>query len=95
MKTIYDIMRPGTRNQWKRKKKQLMNLGLRSGEWHTLSFDHLTALTMRDGMTVQNVSGRPALYRVVKTVTKTVLLNLRTDKVRELDNPRKYKWVRS
>lgn len=95
MKTIYDVMRPGTRSQWKRKKKQLRNLGLKSGEWYTLPYDHLTEWTMKDGMTVQNVSGRPALYRVIMSRGKAALMNLRTDKVKKLDNPRKYKWVRS
>lgn len=95
MTTIYDVMRPGTRNQWKRKKKQLRNMGMRSGEWHKLTFDQLTDLTIRDGMTVQNIKGRPALYRVFSHLNKKMLLNITTDKVKELDNPRKYKWVRS
>lgn len=95
MNTIYDVMRPGTRNQWKRKKRQLRKMGLKSGEWHTMSMNQLCEDTIRPGMLVQNIMGRPALYRVVKTVSKMVLVNVKTEEVKELDNARKYRWVRS
>lgn len=93
--TIYDVMRPGSRNQWKRRKKQLRKMGLNSGDWHTMSLEQLSEYTIRKGMTVQNVTGRPALYEVIQQRSRLMLVNLKTNKVKELDNPRKYRWVRA
>lgn len=93
MRTIYDVMRSGSRNQWKRRKKQLRKLGLKSGDWHTMSLEQLSEYTVRSGTTVQNVAGRPALYEVIERANKLMLVNLKTKKEKELDNPRKYRWV--
>lgn len=95
MSTIYEMMRPGTRGQWKRKKKQLRRMGLRSGEWYTMSMIQLCEDTIRAGMVIQNIAGRPALYRVVKHMSKLVLVNLNNGAVKDLDDPRKYRWVRA
>lgn len=95
MKTIYDSERSSyNRTGWKNRKRRLRVMGLRSGDWHTMSSQTMNEGVMRNGMVVQNITGRPTQYRVIVEYGRVLLEHLRNGKVREINNPGSYKWVR-
>ena len=71
-KTIYETERGSyNRTGWKNLKKRMRKMGLKSGEWHTLSRDCLTLDSVRKGMFIKNKSGGP-LYRVIKVGNREI-----------------------